>query len=176
MNALLVFALKTALLAAFSFGGLSAVLSQFKQIAVGSQLISISEFSQIYAMASASPGPNGPIFFALIGFTAFGLAGMVALLVAWASATLLVLHGITTILNRFQGHLVVRCFRVLKAEAVGLILAGAIAMIEGFNDGFGHSWAVQLALTVAGLVMLTRFRVNSLQVLIICSLCGAVLI
>lgn len=176
MNALLVLALKTALLAAFSFGGLATVLSQFQQVVIGSDLISISEFGEIYAMASASPGPNGPIFFALLGLKTFGLVGVVALLVAWASTTLLILQGIATTSNRFQGRMVTQLFRVLKAEAVGLVFAGAVSMIGSFNDGFGFSWAQQAALAVAAWLMLTRFNVNSLTVLILCLASGAILI
>jgi chromate transporter len=163
--------------AVFSFGGITVVLNQLSDVFVDVlHVMSADDFWETYALASAMPGPNGPIFMSSLGWQAAGLAGVVVCVVAWALPTLGAMYGLGQMGDQAEGNATIgRLLGVFKMLAVGLIFAGVAAMVRVF-DFDSHAGFVQLALAAVGVVALYRSWLSPLQVLLGCMAIGLVLL
>ena len=115
-----------------AFGGLGVVLEPLQRAVVALGLISLSDFARLYALSSVLPGPNGPIFMALVGWPGFGLIGSLTVVAAWAFPSLLITHQLGRISAAGEHPRAARLLSVLKAIAVGLIFDGVLALLSSF--------------------------------------------
>lgn len=170
-------ALLIAVTAIFSFGGITVVLDQLSDVFVDVlHVMSADVFWETYALASAMPGPNGPIFMSSLGWQAAGLIGVVVCVVAWALPTLGAMYALGAMGDHADENATIgRLLGVFKMLAVGLIFAGVAAMVRVFDFG-SHTGFVQVGLAVAGVLALHRSCLSPLQVLLGCMAVGLVLL
>ena len=157
-----------------AFGGLGVVLQPLQRAVVALGLISFSDFDRLYALSSVLPGPNGPIFMALVGWPGFGLIGSLSVVAAWAFPSLLITHQLGRISAAGDHPRAARLLSVLKAVAVGLIFDGVLALLTSFNLTMPKEAALQMTIALVGVVLLLRFKLNPLWLLFGAMVLGAV--
>lgn len=169
--------LQVAIAACFSFGGVTVVLGPLQNVFVSRDgLMTADTFSQSYAVSTAAPGPNGPIFMALIGYQMAGVPGIIACVVGWAIPTLFLMHWFGR-LSSVQGHpRTADLLSVLNAGAVGLVLAGVLSLVKSFEFDTAWTGYAQCALAVVAAVVVIRGWLSPLTVLLGCMAIGFVLL
>jgi len=120
-----------ALLSAFSFGGVNALLPEVhRQVVEINGWMSDATFSDIFAVSNAAPGPN-IIMISLIGWQLSGLAGLVVATLAAMTPSCLITFTVTRLLKRHSGSRAIKLFKEgLVPVALGLILASGVAMMR----------------------------------------------
>lgn len=156
-----------------AFGGLGVVLEPLQRAVVALGLMSLSDFARLYALSSVLPGPNGPIFMALVGWPGFGLIGSLTVVAAWAFPSLLITHQLGRISAAGEHPRAARLLSVLKAIAVGLIFDGVLALLSSFNLAMPKETALQMSITLVGVVLLLAFKLNPLWLLLCAMALGA---
>lgn len=131
-----------------AIGGPSAIFPDIhRYLVVSRELLTNSEFAELYTLAQVAPGPNA-MYVTLIGWHLAGWKGVIAttipLLIPATTLTLLVGHLNERYPNARLGR-VVR--RALMPITIGLVLASATILMRAVN----HDWRGYLitALTVA---------------------------
>ena len=157
-----------------AFGGLGVVLEPLQRAVVAVGLISLSDFARLYALSSVLPGPNGPIFMALVGWPGFGLVGSLSVVAAWALPSLLITHQLGRIFAAGDHPNAARLLSVLKAVAVGLVFDGVLVLLRSFNLSMPKEAALQMTITLVGAVLLLGFKLNPLWLLLGAMAVGAV--
>ena len=118
-------------LSLFSFGGGQAVVAdiQYQSVVVHGWLTN-QQFTDLYAVSRAAPGPS-TLIAALIGWQVYGLLGAVVACVAVFVPSSLVVYGATTWWHRNEkSPWRVAIERGLAPVAVGLIFAGIVAVLR----------------------------------------------
>jgi len=159
-----------------AFGGMTVVLAQLEDTFVSAGHLTSDDFTQSYALASFAPGPSGPIFLALLAVQAFGLLAVPVVVAAWAIPSLTITHQLGLMSQTSANAAVMRLLSVLKAAAVGLIMAGVLALSRSFSWSIPGEAALQGVIAVVGLVLIVRFKVNPMWVLGGSMLVGALLL
>lgn len=164
-----------ALSAVMAFGGLTSVVTELNHDLVRHMgLLTSDQFTQAYALATAAPGPAGPILLSLLGMEAAGLPGALVALAAWTVPTTLLMYLIGRSSRRMDLPWVKRLFSVLRACAVGLVFSGVLRLADSFDFSVAREGYVELAVAVVAVVLLERFKaVRPLHVLAGCMLLGA---
>lgn len=160
-----------ALLSVISVGGVPSVMPEMQRLVVEVQSwMSAAEFTQLFAVAQAAPGPN-VLISALIGWKVAGLAGaMVALAAMCAPAVALswFVGGYWDLMRHTEWRRPVQ--RGLVPITVGLVLAGGFVLAT--PEGLDWRSALIAGASAAGLV---ATRVNPLWLLAAGGAAGAVL-
>lgn len=163
MNASLVADLvrRFALISLISVGGAGAVLPEVHRQLVGETgWLSAREFSDLFALAQAAPGPN-VIAFSLFGWRLAGYAGLAAVTLA----TLAPAAAVALLVARFDRHpararWAQRLRRSLAPLAIGFMLASGVLLAEGARlDGAGP---LGIAATAGAAVFVIKSRRNPL--------------
>jgi chromate transporter len=149
-----------ALLSLFAVGGANAAIPEMHRVAVSVLgWMSDRQFSDMYAMAQLSPGPN-VILVTLIGYHVAGLAGALVATLAMIGPTCITAFLATTIWDRFKGaHWRVAIQGGLVPVSIGLMAASAY-VIAGAAD---KTW-VAAAVTLGTAVVAYFTRINPLWV------------
>lgn len=166
MTSLLGLAAVYLLLSLVSVGGPGAMVSTAqRQLVVNLQWLTAAQFSSIYGLAAAAPGPNIIFFvglaYVLEGWPGVAVAvlcfviplGVMAALVDWAG-------------DRFHRPWVARLRRGLHPVVIGLGVFGAYVAAEGLDQR-------GLALAAVGTVVLIRTKVNPALVVGALAIVGA---
>lgn len=136
-----------------AIGGPSAIFPDIHRYLVESrQLLTNSEFVELYTLAQVAPGPNA-MYVTLIGWHLAGWKGVVAttipLLVPATTLTLLVGHLNERYPNARPGR-VVR--RALMPITIGLVLASATILMRAVN----HNWIGYLITLFTVIIVLRK--------------------
>jgi chromate transporter len=118
-------------LSLFSFGGGQAVVAdiQYQTVVVHGWLTN-QEFTDLYAVSRAAPGPS-TLIAALIGWQVYGLTGAVVACLAIYVPSSLVVYGATSWWHRNQkSPWRIAIEKGLGPIAVGLIFAGMLAVLR----------------------------------------------
>ena len=158
-----------------AFGGLGVVLDPLQHALVDPGLMSSRDVARSYALSSFAPGPNGPIFLALLGWSSFGLIGVLVAVAAWALPSLLITHQLGRMSNAASHTALGRLLSVLKAAAVGLIFDGVLTLLGSFDLGSSVALTMQVTIALVGSILLIRFRLNPVGLLAAAMLLGALL-
>jgi chromate transporter len=119
------------------------------------------DFTNIFAMAQAIPGPNMILMMGLIGWKVWGLAGALAASTATFVPPCAIYFGAFRLMDRFREAHWQRVLRsALVPVTAGLIIASGIVMAEAA----GVTWGAIAVTGSAAIVMLTT-RVNPLWLL-----------
>ena len=137
------------LLSLMSVGGGNAVIPDMQRYAVlVRHWVSDIEFTAIYAIAQAAPGPSSMIV-ALIGYKAAGWAGAVTSVIAMYLPSSLLTFGAVRFLDRFQANPWRKVFEQGVAPvAIGLVFASAYLVGKSMDPG------VTTFLIIAGTALL----------------------
>ena len=161
MSPLVTIALRFAVLSLIAVGGVTSILPEVHRVTVDvHHWLTDAEFTQMFAIAQASPGPN-MLIVALIGFHVAGLPG--ALVAAGAiclpSCTLAFL--VERVWQRFRGTPFRRAFEAgLAPISVGLMIATGWVVARGAP---GAGWTAY-AITGAATALMLFTRANPLLV------------
>ena len=156
-------------LSLLSIGGVNALIPEIhRQIVEVNQWMSDAQFTELFAISQAAPGPNFLVV-TILGFSIAGFPG--------AAVTTLAICGPASLLTYFVAHLWDRfrearwrivVQRALAPVTVGLMFASGYVLTRAAD----HSWAAY-AVTLASVVLMVRTRVNPLAWLACAAALGA---
>ena len=161
-SGLLALTFHLAIVSSISFGGFPTVLPDVRAFVVTMNgWVTDQDFTNIFAMAQAIPGPNMILMMGLIGWKVCGLAGAVAASTATFAPPCAIYFFAFRLMHRFREA---RWQRVLRSALIpvttGLIIASGTVMAEAA----GITWATIAVTCAAAFVMLTT-RLNPLWLL-----------
>lgn len=118
-----------ALLSLLSVGGLSSVMPEFQRIVVETNAwVTPAEFTQLFAVSQAAPGPN-VLIASLIGFKVAGLGGAFVALVAMTLPASVLAWHVSVVWDRFKdAPWRATIQRALLPVTIGLVLAGGYVL------------------------------------------------
>jgi chromate transporter len=149
------------LLSLLAVGGISSIMPEMQRIVVEQQQwVSAAEFTQLFAISQAAPGPN-VLIVSLVGWKLAGLAGaLVALAGICVPATALA-WWVGAVWERFRDapwRMLVQ--RALAPVSIGFVFAGGYVLAT--PEGLGWRNA---AIALASAAMLYGTRANPLWIL-----------
>lgn len=145
-----------ALLSLVSVGGIGTVMPEMQRIAVDVEgWLSAREFTQLFAVSQAAPGPN-VLIVSLVGWKAAGIGGALLALAAFCGPAGLLAYWVGALWDRFRDapwRATVQ--RALVPVTVGMVLAaGYVIATPG-----GLDWRNALiAVLAAGAMLATRLN------------------
>lgn len=145
------------MLSLIAVGGASATLPEMHRVFVDSlHLMSDAEFSQLYAISQAAPGPN-VLFVSLFGWQMAGFAGALLCLLAMCGPTSLIAMGVEHYGTRHQDSFLYLVFRRgLTPISIGLLTSTSVVLVKAFPN------PNLVRMTIVSVVILLRFRLNPL--------------
>jgi chromate transporter len=165
---LITLAVQFAIMALLAVGGANAVVPEMHRLAVEQRMwMSEREFTDMFAMSQAAPGPN-VMLVTLIGYHVAGIIGAIVTTVAMCGPTAVLAHFLSSAWDRFKD----RPWRVvvqagLVPISVGLVGASAIVL----SQAAVHSWlAAAITVITAAVAFWTRW--NPLWLIGIAGLAG----
>lgn len=158
-------------LSLLSFGGGQTIHAGLQQQTVELQhWLSAREFTDLFAISKAAPGP-ATLITALIGWKIGGLAGAVAGCLAIFLPSSLLLCAVGGLWQKHRQTTVAQAIeKGLAPVAVGLILAGAVAIIRLFSPSLID---VVVIVTVMAVLHYTKRGPYSLLLAVACFYLGA---
>jgi len=160
-NKLLALALVFAPLSLMSFGGGQAIIADMQHQTVDiQQWMSGPRFVDMFALSRAAPGPS-TLIAALIGWQVAGLLGaIVATLAIYVPSSLAVYAAVRWWHVNANSPWRNALARGLAPVAVGLVFAGAVAVLEAAQVNALQIFTTTLA---AGLLITTRISVYTIM-------------
>jgi chromate transporter len=157
-SGLLALTFHLAVVSSISFGGFPTVLPDVRAFVVTTHgWITDQDFTNIFAMAQAIPGPNMILMMGLIGWKVWGLAGALAVSTATFAPPCAIYFAAFRLMRRFQEAHWQRVVRsALIPVTTGLIIASGIVM--------AITWTA-VAVTGAAVVATLTTRLNPLWLL-----------
>ena len=144
---LLALVLVFAPLSLLALGGGTAVIADIAQQSIAvHNWTSEREFSDLFALSRAAPGP-GSMLAALIGWKVAGIAGAAVATAAFYLPPALLVYGVARLWGRWRGnpwHQAIE--RGLAPIAAGLLVAGGVVVLRASSAGW-PVWAAALAAT-----------------------------
>lgn len=160
-DALLGLLVQLLLLSLVAVGGVNTVLPELHRLVVSEgQWMSGAEFTALYALAQAAPGPN-VIFVTLLGWQLAGLAGALAATAAVCGPSFVVAYLVAS-LTATRGE--AAWFRLIRRALVPLTTGLVIASAWLLTEAAAHGIAGYLVTFVTAVVLLTT-RTNPLWLL-----------
>ena len=170
MNPVLVdLVLQFLVLSLLSIGGANAIIPEMHRLAVDSKhWMTDADFSQMFALSQAAPGPN-VLIVSLIGWKVAGVIGAVVAMISMCLPSLVLTYQIARAWDRFrEAPLRIAIEQGLAPVTVGLILASGYVLTRTTD----HSWTAY-ALTGVTLVLAMTTRLHPLWVLAVAAALGA---
>jgi len=157
-----------ALLSLFAVGGANAAIPEMHRVAVDvMHWMNDRQFSDMYAMAQVSPGPN-VIIVALIGYHVAGFAGAGVAITAMCGPTCTLAFFVARTWDRFKGA---RWRMAIQAGmvplSIGLIAASAFVLAHAADR---NVYAALITAATAAVAFFTR--INPLWVFLAAGLLG----
>jgi chromate transporter len=167
-NPLLALAIRFALLSLFAVGGANAALPEMHRMAVDIQhWMTDRQFSDMFALAQLSPGPN-VIIVTLIGYHVAGISGALIATAAMTGPTCLFALFMTRIWDRFKdARWRIAVQAGLVPISIGLIAASAYVVTRAAD----HTW-VAAAISLLTAVVGSFTRVNPLWLFAVAAVAG----
>jgi chromate transporter len=153
---LFVLAANMALLSLFAVGGANAAVPEMHRLAVEvHQWMTDRQFTDIFAIAQLSPGPN-VIIVTLIGYHVAGITGALVATAAMCGPTCVAAYYIGRVWERFrEAPWRIAIQTGVVPISVGLIAASAYVIARGAD----HNWvAVFITLATAGIAHFTKIN------------------
>lgn len=150
------------LMSLFAVGGANAAIPEMHRIAVDVRhWLTDKQFSDVFAIAQLSPGPN-VLIVTLIGYAVAGFSGALASTAAMCLPTALLAYGVSRLL---RGSKNARWPAIIQAAlvplSIGLMGASALVVAEAAD----RTWAAVL-LTLAAAAVAFTTRLNPLWILL----------
>jgi chromate transporter len=153
-SVLLTIAAQFALLSLFAIGGATTSVTEIHRQAVDVQhWMSDRQFSELFAISQASPGPN-VLIVALIGQHAGGLLGGVIAICAMCAPSCTLAYFVLLVFERFKGaRWQIALQTGLVPVAIGLVASSAFVVARAADQSAA---AIVITLATAGLMYWTR--------------------
>lgn len=154
-------ALQFALLSVVAVGGVNAVTPEIhRQVVEISHWMTSREFSELFAVAQATPGPN-MLIATLVGWKVGGWPGAVVATVAMVGPSSLIVYTVSRLWDRFRD----RPWRAVVQAGMAPVVCGLIGA-SGLilARGAATDWK-GVTLAAASAVLLWRTRLNPLWML-----------
>jgi len=144
------------LMSLLSIGGVSSIMPEFQRVVVETNhWVTPAEFTQLFAVSQAAPGPN-VLISSLIGWHVAGMLGAVLALLAMTLPASVLAWYVSGVWDRFKdAPWRVTTQRALLPVTVGLILAGGYVL--GTPQGFEWKSALLMGAS-ATMVYATRYN------------------
>jgi len=157
------------ILSLLSIGGANAVIPEIQLRAVEVEgWLTNSDFSQMYALSQAAPGPN-VLIVSLIGWKAAGYVGAIVAMVAMCAPSSLMTYQVANVWERFRdAPWRIATQTALAPVTVGLILASGYVLTRTID----HDWNAYLATAVTAIIAVMT-RAHPLWLLGIAAILGA---
>ena len=161
-----------AMLSLISVGGISSILPEMQRIVVDVKgWVTPSEFTQLFAVSQAAPGPN-ILFTSLIGWKLAGLGGALVALASFCIPAAVLAYWVGGLWDRFRDAQWVRLTkRALLPVTVGLALAGGYVLATPA----GLDWRYA-GIAGASAAAIASTRLNPLWFLAVGGVLGALLL
>jgi len=158
-----------AILSLLSIGGANAVIPEIQRRAVEVEhWMTNADFTQLFALSQAAPGPN-VLIVSLIGWKVAGVLGGVVALLAMSGPSSILTYAVAHAWERFRdAPWRIAIQRGLAPVTVGLILASGYVLTRAAD----HNW-VAYAITGATLLLASTTRLHPLSLLAIAAALGA---
>jgi chromate transporter len=158
---LLELALQFLSLSLLSIGGANAIIPEMHLRAVDIEhWMTDADFSQMFALSQAAPGPN-VLIVALIGWKAAGVPGALISMLAMCGPSSVLTYQVARAWDRFRtAPLRIAIERGLAPVTVGLILSSGYVLTRATD----HDWPAY-AVTAATLLLAMAKRVHPLWML-----------
>jgi chromate transporter len=161
---------RLAVLSSISFGGFPTVLPDVREFVVTTHgWLTDQEFSNLFALAQAIPGPNMILMMSFVGWQVWGLPGAIASAFATFGPPCMMYFASYCLWDRFRGGRWQPIVRGgLVPVSVGLVVASGVVMAGASYTGLGA-----LAVTLAAAVLLLSTRLSPLWMLLGGGILGA---
>lgn len=171
----------------FGFGGGYAMISMIQGEVVGHyHWMTTSQFTDIVAVSQMTPGPIGINSATYVGYTAltnaghawyWGILGSVISTFAVVLPSFILMILISRFLMSYKNHPVVEhVFSWLRPAVVGLLAAASLCLMtpENFSTPGDNPWQfwISVALFLFAFVSTKVYRINPIQVILLCGLAG----
>ena len=168
MSPLLSLALRFTMLSLLAVGGVTAVLPEVHRVVVDvHHWMSDAEFTDLFAISQASPGPN-MLIVALIGWHVAGLPGALTATAAMCAPCCTLSFFVARVWDRFRGAPWRRAVEAgLAPITIGLVLATGWLLARGADTGW-----VASGITVSTTALVVLTRVNPLWLFVGAGLLG----
>lgn len=156
-------------LSLLSIGGANAIIPEIHRRTVEIEhWLSDADFSQMYALSQAAPGPN-VLIVALIGWKAAGVIGGVVAMVAMCAPSSLLTYYVAGAWERFRDA----PWRILVQQAIAPVTVGLV-VASGFvlTQTIDHDWTAYVV-TLTTLAFALTTRLHPLWFLAIAAILGA---
>ncbi len=156
-------------LSLLSIGGANALLPEIHLRAVEIEhWMTDAQFTQMFALSQAAPGPN-VLIVSLVGWQAAGPLGGVVAMIAMCAPSSLLTYQVANAWERFRdAPLRIAIQRGLAPVTVGLILASAYVVTRTVD----RNW-IEFAVTAVALAVAAATRLNPLWLLGAAAVLGA---
>lgn len=160
--------LHLALLSLMAIGGVSAILPDMQRYVVeANHWLSATQFTDIYALGQAAPGPN-MMFVTLLGWQLAGWTGAVAVTLAIVFPPVLLTLAVTRLnANNPEARLGRAIRGGLGPITIGLTLASGWILAHSAD----HDWRGAL-LTLATVALMLRTRLNPVWMILAGAIAG----
>lgn len=169
------------------FGGGMAIIALIYQSMQGFGNIDPEEFSELFAISQATPGPLAVNAATFSGFETAGLAGAAAATIGVAFPSFILVGLCVRFLNKHQEHRLVKgAFEGIRPVSVGMILAGFVMIGEttlivgGFDQIMSLADLAEnikpLSVCIAALTffLAKKFDIGAIKLIIIMGCAGAI--
>ena len=188
MNILISLFLPFAKIGIVGFGGGMAILALIYQSMLQFNNMDPDEFSELFAISQATPGPLAINAATFSGFETAGLAGAFAATLGVVLPSFILVVICVKFLNKYQEHNLVRgAFSGIRPVAVGMVLAGFVligrsSLLTGNISDINSLWQVTEIVKVIPVIMAAltfflakKFRINAITLMVIMGAAGAFL-
>jgi chromate transporter len=145
-------------LSLLSFGGANAILPDIhRQVVDVHHWMTSAEFTQMFALSQAAPGPN-VLVVSLVGWKVAGVIGGIVAMLSMCGPSSVLTYCVAHVSERYrEAQLRIAIQRGLVPVTVGLILASGYVLMRTTDQG-----VVSYLLTAATLVLVIVTRIHPL--------------
>lgn len=156
------------LISFLAVGGANSVVPELHRQAVDLHgWVSDRQFSELFAIAQSSPGPN-VVFVTLLGYHVAGLAGALAATVAMTAPTCLLTYAVSRLFDRFKDATWRNILQAaLVSMSIGMMASSALIVARAAD----RDWAT-LAITIASFAITYWTRISLLVPLGVAAVLG----
>lgn len=188
MNVLVTLFLTFAKIGIVGFGGGMAIIALIYQSMLQFSSMDPEEFTELFAISQATPGPLAINAATFSGFETAGLVGAAAATLGVVLPSFILVGTCVKFLNKYQEHSLVKgAFSGIRPVAVGMVTAGFVLIgqtslmsgsildITSLAEIFEIVKTAPLIMAAATFFLAKKFKINAITLMIIMGAAGALL-
>lgn len=153
---------------AFSIGGGYAMLPFIEREFIGRGFLNMQEFSDILAISQMTPGPVAINSATFIGYKLDGVIGSIMATLGVITPSVIMILIIAAFLKKFYEKKTVKnAFMGIRPAVIGLLLYASFSIFKSNVTGIKD-----IAMYILTLILLTRFKLDTIVVLLIAGILG----